>query len=54
MYVGNLMHAYFGVVQRTSRDWRAASRIDEHWISSQALEGVPGINRIEGGRYLGR
>ena len=54
VYVGNLMHAYFGVVQRTSRDWRAASRIDEHWISSQALEGVPGINRIEGGRYLGR
>ena len=53
VYVGNLMHAYFGVLQRTSLEWRAASRINEHWITSQALEGVPGVDRIEGGRYLG-
>lgn len=30
VYVGNLMHAYFGVLQRTSLDWRASSRINEH------------------------
>jgi hypothetical protein len=53
VYVGNLMHAYFGVLQRTTMEWRAGSRINEHWISSQALDGVPGIDRIEGGRYLG-
>jgi hypothetical protein len=53
VYVGNLMHAYFGVLQRTTQEWRADSRINEHWIRSQALEGVPGIDRIEGGRYLG-
>ena len=53
VYIGNLMHAFFGVLQRTSRDWRAAQRINEHWITSQALEGVPGFDRIEGGRYLG-
>ena len=53
VYVGNLMHAYFGVLQRTTLGWRAASRINEHWITSQALAGVPGVDRIEGGRYLG-
>lgn len=53
VYVGNLMHAYFGVLQRTTLEWRAAARINEHWITSQALIGVPGVDRIEGGRYLG-
>jgi hypothetical protein len=52
IYVGNLMHAYFGVLQRTSLDWRASSRINEHWITSQALAGLPGIDRVESGRYL--
>jgi hypothetical protein len=53
VYVGNLMHAYFGVLQRTTLEWRAEQRIHGHWITSQALEGVPGLERIEGGRYLG-
>jgi hypothetical protein len=53
VYVGNLMHTYFGVLQRTSLEWRAGQRISDHWITSQALDGVPGLNRIEGGRYLG-
>lgn len=52
VYVGNQMHAYFGVLQRTTADWRAASRISEHWITSHALDDVPGIDRVEGGRYL--
>lgn len=52
IYVGNLMHAYFGVLQRTTQAWRAQSRINEHWIHSSALEGAPGVDRIEGGRYL--
>ena len=53
LYVGNLMHAYFGVLQNTTQSWRAAQRRPENWITSQALNGVPGVGRIEGGRYLG-
>jgi hypothetical protein len=52
VYVGNLMHAYFGVLQRTSEAWRSESRINPHWIHSSALKGVQGVDRIEGGRYL--
>jgi hypothetical protein len=52
LYIGNLMHAYFGVLQHTTADWRAEHRIAEHWIKSQVLNGVPGVDRIEGGRYL--
>ena len=52
VYIGNLMHAYFGLVQRTTAKWRAAHRIEENWRQSQALEGIPGIDRIENGRYL--
>lgn len=53
LYVGNLMHAYFGVLQNTTADWRSNHRIAENWINSHALDGVPGVNRLEGGRYLG-
>jgi hypothetical protein len=52
VYVGNLMHAYFGVLQRTTQAWRAESRINDHWVHSSALDGVPGVDRVEGGRYL--
>jgi hypothetical protein len=54
VYVGNLMHAYFGVLQRTTADWRCESRVPENWIVGHALEGVPGLDRLEGGRYLGQ
>ena len=52
LYIGNLMHAYFGLVQRTTANWRAEQRIGENWHQSQALDGIPGVNRIEDGRYL--
>ena len=51
IYVGNLMHAYFGLLQKTTADWRAPSRIAEHWITSRSLDGVPGMDRLERGRY---
>jgi len=51
-YIGNLMHAYFGILQRTTIDWRKNSRIKENWITSSALNGIVGIDRIEGGRYM--
>ena len=46
------MHAYFGLLQRTTATWRAEQRIEENWHQSQALDGIPGVNRIEDGRYL--
>ena len=52
LYIGNLMHAYFGLLQRTTATWRAEQRIEENWHQSHALDGMPGINRIEDGRYL--
>jgi hypothetical protein len=53
VYTGNVMHALFGVLQQTTADWRAGSRKEENWRSSQLLNGVAGVERIEGGRYLG-
>jgi len=53
VYTGNIMHALFGVLQRTTADWRAGSRKEENWRSSRLLDGVVGVERIEGGRYLG-
>ena len=50
-YIGNLMHAYFGLMQRTTATWRAGRRIEGNWHRSQALEGVPGLSRIDDGRY---
>lgn len=52
IYVGNLMHAYFGLLQNTTANWRIESRINENWISSSLLNNIPGVNKIEGGRYL--
>ncbi len=53
VYAGNVMHALFGVLQQTTADWRAGSRKEENWRSSPLLNGVAGVERIEGGRYLG-
>jgi hypothetical protein len=44
IYIGNLMHAYFGLLQKTTRDWRSASRISDHWISSRSLDGMTVLN----------
>jgi hypothetical protein len=52
VYLGNLMHTYLGVLQRGSDDWRREQRIEENWMRSDALSGVPGVDRIENGRYL--
>lgn len=52
VYAGNIMHAHFGVLQQTTADWRAGSRRPENWITSRVLDGVAGLDRIEGGRYL--
>jgi hypothetical protein len=46
------MHTYLGVLQRGSDDWRREQRIEENWMRSDALSGVPGVDRIENGRYL--
>jgi hypothetical protein len=53
LYIGNLMHAHFGVLQNTSRHWRVEHRIAENWVTSQVINSVPGVDRIEDGRYLG-
>lgn len=53
IYIGNQMHALLGVLQNTSVAWRAEQRIEEHWLISDALNGIPGVDRIEDGRYLG-
>ena len=53
IYIGNQMHALFGVLQNTTADWRREQRLEEHWLTSSLLNGVPGIERIEAGRYLG-
>ena len=53
VYAGNIMHALFGLLQRTTISWRAASRKEQNWRSSGLLDQVAGVDRIEGGRYLG-
>ena len=53
IYIGNAMHAYFGVEQNTTANWMQAQRRLENWIRAQGLNGIPGVDRIEAGRYLG-
>jgi hypothetical protein len=53
LYVGNAMHAHFGVEQNTTSGWMADRRQSENWLRAVGLNGVPGVDRIEGGRYLG-
>jgi hypothetical protein len=53
VYAGNIMHAHFGVLQRTTADWRASSRKEQNWCTSALLDQVAGLDRIEAGRYLG-
>ena len=53
LYIGNAMHAYFGVEQNTTADWMVAQRRPENWVRAKGLNGIPGVERIEGGRYLG-
>ena len=52
VYLGNAMHAHFGIAQNTTDGWMADQRRHEHWLRPTGLNGVPGIDRIEGGRYL--
>ena len=53
LYVGNAMHTFFGVEQSTTSGWMAERRQSENWLRAVGLNGVPGVDRIEGGRYLG-
>jgi hypothetical protein len=53
LYVGNAMHTYFGVEQNTTTGWMAERRQNQNWLRAVGLNGVPGVDRIEGGRYLG-
>ena len=53
LYIGNAMHAYFGVEQNTTADWMVSQRRPENWVRAKGLNGIPGVERIEGGRYLG-
>jgi hypothetical protein len=53
LYIGNAMHAYFGVEQNTTADWMVGQRRPENWVRATGLNGIPGVERIEGGRYLG-
>ena len=52
LYVGNQMHAYFGVAQNTTDNWMDNKRRPGNWIRATGLNNIPGINRIENGRYL--
>jgi hypothetical protein len=52
-YIGNAMHAYFGIEQNTTASWMQAQRRPENWLRAQGLNGIPGVDRIEAGRYLG-
>ena len=54
VYIGNQMHAYFGLEQATTADWLVEQRRPENWVKAQGLNGIAGVDRIEGGRYLGR
>ena len=47
------MHAYFGLEQATTADWHVEQRRPENWVKTQGLNGIAGVDRIEGGRYLG-
>lgn len=53
LYIGNAMHAYFGVEQNTTADWMVSQRRPENWVRAKGLNDIPGVERIEGGRYLG-
>jgi len=52
VYLGNAMHAHFGIAQNTTDGWMADQRQPEHWLRPTGLNGVAGVERIEGGRYL--
>lgn len=52
VYLGNAMHAHFGIAQITTDGWMADQRRPEHWLRPTGLRGVAGVERIEGGRYL--
>lgn len=54
VYIGNQMHAYFGLEQATTTDWLLEQRRPENWLKAQGLNGIAGVDRIEGGRYLSR
>ena len=54
VYIGNLIHAYFGIEQKTSAEWLIEERRPENWLNAKGLNGVAGVDRIEGGRYLNR
>ena len=54
VYIGNQMHAYFGLEQATTADWLLEQRRPENWLMAQGLNGIAGVDRIEGGRYLSR
>ena len=47
------MHTYFGVEQNSTSGWMAERRQSENWLRAVGLNGVAGVDRIEGGRYLG-
>lgn len=53
VYTGNQMHAFFGVQQNASASWRKEQRKPENWVISTALNAVPGVGRVDAGRYLG-
>ena len=53
LYLGNAMHTYFGVEQNSTSGWMAERRQSENWLRAVGLNGVAGVDRIEGGRYLG-
>ena len=53
IYIGNAIHAYFGVEQNTTADWMVSQRRPENWVRAKGLNDIPGVERIEGGRYLG-
>ena len=50
LYVGNAMHAHFGVEQHSTSGWMAERRQTDNWYQAVDLNGVPGGDRIEGGR----
>lgn len=52
IYPGNILHALLGIEQRTTADWRRSQRLQQNWRTSDLLNAVPGLKRIEGGRYL--
>lgn len=50
IYLGNVTHAYFGILQQSSMDFHADKRYQPAWIA-RSLGHLKNVHRIDNGRY---